>query len=61
MLSAQGSAQDPSFILGIIVVLAIAVILWWRMILVIIAIALVIMLGLGAVSLFHDMHYAVGR
>jgi hypothetical protein len=59
MLSAQGPAQDPSFILVLIVVLAIAVILWWRLILVIIAVAFVVLLGLGAVVLFHDMHLAV--
>jgi hypothetical protein len=59
MLSAQGPAQDPSSILALIVVLAIAVILWWRVTLMIIAVALVILLGLGAMALFHDMHLAV--
>jgi hypothetical protein len=59
MLSAQGPAQDPSSILALIVVLAIAVILWWRVTLMIIAVAFVILLGLGAIALFHDMHLAV--
>ena len=59
MLSAQGPTQDPSSILVLIVVLAIAVILWWRVALMIIAIALVVLLGLGAIALFHDMHLTV--
>jgi hypothetical protein len=59
MLSSQGPAQDPSSILALIVVLAIVTILWWRQVLVIIAIALVCVLGLGAVALFHDMHLSV--
>jgi hypothetical protein len=59
LLSAQGPAQDPSFILALVVVLAIAVILWWRVVLMIIAIALVLLLGLGAIALFHDMHLAI--
>jgi hypothetical protein len=59
MLPAQGAAQDPSTILTLVVVLAIAVILWWRVVLLIIAIALVLLLGLGAIALFHDMHLAI--
>jgi hypothetical protein len=59
MLSVQGPAQDPNSILALIVVLAIAVILWWRLMLIIIAIAIVVLLGLGTVALFHDMHLAV--
>jgi hypothetical protein len=59
MLSVQGPAQDPNSILALIVVLAIAAIIWWRVVLIIIAIALMVLLGLGAVTLFHDMHLAV--
>lgn len=59
MLSVQGPAQDPNSILAFIVVLAIAVIIWWRVALIIIAIALMVLLGLGAITLFHDMHLAV--
>lgn len=59
MLPAQGPAQDPGAILALIVVLAIALILWWRVVLMIIAVALVLMLGLGAIAMFHDMHHAV--
>jgi hypothetical protein len=59
MLSVQGQAQDPNSILAFIVVLAIAVIIWWRVALVIIAIALMVLLGLGAITLFHDMHLAI--
>ena len=59
MLSAHGPAQDPSSILALVVVLAIAVILWWRVVLTIIAVALVLLLGLGAIALFHDMHLAI--
>ena len=55
MLSAQGPAQDPSSILALVVVLAIAVILWWRLALIII----LILLGLGAVALFHDLHLTI--
>jgi hypothetical protein len=60
MLSAQGPAQDPNFIL-VLIALAIVCIVWWRTVLLIIAIALVVVLGLGAIELFHDMHHAVGR
>lgn len=59
MLSTQGPAQDPSSILALVVLLAIAVILWWRVVLMIIAVALVLLLGLGAIALFHDMHLAI--
>lgn len=59
MLSVQWQAQDPNSILAFIVVLAIAVIIWWRVALVIIAIALMVLLGLGAITLFHDMHLAI--
>jgi ABC-type multidrug transport system fused ATPase/permease subunit len=59
MLSVQGQAQDPNSILAFIVVLAIAVIIWWRIALVLIAIALMVLLGLGAITLFHDMHLAI--
>ncbi len=59
MLSAQGPAQDPGAIFAHIVVLEIAVIQWWRLILMVIVIAVVVVLGLGAVVLFHDMHLTV--
>ena len=59
MLPVQGPAQDPNSILALIVVLAIVAIIWWRVVLIIIAIALMVLLGLGAVTLFHDMHLAV--
>jgi hypothetical protein len=60
MLSAQGPAQDPNFI-PVLIALAIIVIVWWRIALVVIAIALVVVLGLGAIELFQDMYRAVGR
>lgn len=60
MLSAQGPAQDPSFIL-VLIALAIVCIVWWRVVLLIIAVALMVVLGLGAIDLFHDMYHAVGR
>ena len=60
MLSAQGPAQDPNFIL-VLIALAIIAIVWWRVVLILIAIALVVVLGLGAIDLFHDMYHAVGR
>lgn len=60
MLSAQGPAQDPSFI-PVLIALAIVCIVWWRIVLLIIAIALVVVLGLGAIELLHDMYHAVGR
>lgn len=59
MLSAQGPAQNPSSILALIVVLAIAAIIWWRVTLMIIGAALVILLGLGAIELFRYMHLTV--
>jgi len=60
MLSAQGPAQDPNFIL-VLIALAIVCIVWWRVVLLITVTALVVVLGLGAIELFHDMYYAVGR
>jgi hypothetical protein len=46
MLSSQGPAQDPNFIPDLIA-LAIVLIVWWRIALIIIAIALVIVFGLA--------------
>ncbi len=60
MLSSQGPAQDPNFI-PVLIALAIVLIVWWRIALLIIAIALVVVLGLGVIGLFHDMYHAVGR
>jgi len=60
MLSSQGPAQDPHFIL-VLIALAIVCIVWWRVVLILIAIALMVVLGLGAIELFHDMYHAVGR
>jgi len=60
MLSAQGPAQDPNFIL-VLIALAIVCIVWWRVVLLITVTALVVVLGLGAIELFQDMYYAVGR
>jgi hypothetical protein len=60
MLSAQGPAQDPNFIL-VLIALAIVCIVWWRLVLLIVAIALMVVLGLGAIELVHDMYHAVGR
>jgi uncharacterized membrane protein len=60
MLSAQGPVQDPNLI-PVLIALAIVCIVWWRVVLFIIAIALVVVLGLGAIDLFHDMYHAVGR
>ena len=60
MLSSQGPAQDPNFI-PVLIALAIVLIVWWRIALIIIAIALVVVFGLGVMGLFHDMYHAVGR
>lgn len=60
MLSAQGPVQDPNLI-PVLIALAIVCIVWWRIVLLIIAIAVVVVLGLGAIELFHDMYHAVGR
>jgi uncharacterized membrane protein len=60
MLSAQGPAQDPNLI-PVLIALAIVCIVWWRVVLLIIAITLVVVLGLGAIEVFHDMYHAVGR
>jgi hypothetical protein len=60
MLSTQGPAQDPNFIL-VLIALAIICIVWWRIVLLIIAIAFMVVLGLGSIELFHDMYHAVGR
>lgn len=60
MLSTQGPAQDPNFI-PILIALAILCIIWWRVVLLIIAIALIVVLGLGAIDVVRDMHHATGR
>ena len=60
MLSSQGPAQDPNFI-PVLIALAIVFIVWWRIVLIIVAIALVVVLGLGVIGAFHDMSHAVGR
>jgi hypothetical protein len=60
MLSSQGPVQDPNLI-PVLIALAIILIVWWRVALLIIAIALVVVLGLGAIDTIRDMHYAVGR
>lgn len=60
MLSSQGPAQDPNFI-PVLIALAIIVIVWWRIVLIIMAIALVVVLGLGVIGVFDDMSHAVGR
>ena len=59
-MSAQGPVQDPNLI-PVLIALAIVCIVWWRIVLLIIAIAVVVVLGLGAIELFHDMYHAVGR
>jgi hypothetical protein len=55
MLSAQGLAQHPSSILVLIVVLALVVILWWRIALIAIGVAVLTLLGLGAIALLHAL------
>jgi hypothetical protein len=60
MLSSQGPAQDPNFI-PVLIALAIVLIVWWRIVLIIVAMALVVILGLGVIGLFHDLYHAVGR
>ena len=54
MLSTQGPAQDPNFI-PVLIALAILCIIWWRVVLLIIAIALIVVLGLGTINLVRDM------
>ena len=58
MLSSQGPAQDPNFI-PVLIALAIVLIVWWRVALMVIAIALVVVLGLGVIDSIRDMHLAV--
>jgi hypothetical protein len=60
MLSTQGPAQDPNLI-PVLIALAILCIIWWRIVLLIIAIVLIVVLGLGAIGLVHDIRPAVGR
>ena len=55
MLSAQGLAQHPSSILVLIVLLALVVILWWRIALIAIGVAVLTLLGLGAIALLHTL------
>ena len=55
MLSAQGLAQHPSSILALIVVLALVVILWWRIALMVIGVAVLTLLALGAIALLHAL------
>jgi hypothetical protein len=59
MLSAQGPVHDPRSFVALIVVVAIAAIVWWRAALMIIAIGLLVLFGLGAMAMFHAMHVAL--
>lgn len=54
-MSAQGLAQHPGSILALIVVLALVVILWWRIVLIAIGVAVLTLLGLGAIALLHAL------
>ena len=58
MLSSQG--QDPNLV-PLLIALAILCIIWWRVVLVIIGIALIVILGLGTIDLVRDMYHPVGR
>lgn len=58
MLSSQGPAQDPNFI-PVLIAVAIVLIVWWRLALTIIVIALVVVLGLGTIEAIRDMHVVV--
>lgn len=60
MLSAQGPGQDPNFI-PLLIALAILCIIWWRVLLAILVIALIVVLGLGAIDVVRDMYHPVGR
>jgi hypothetical protein len=60
MLSSQGPAQDPHFIL-LLIALAIVCIVWWRLVLILIVVALMVVLSLGAIDVFHGMYHAVGK
>jgi hypothetical protein len=59
MLSSQGPVQDPNFI-PVLIALAIVCIVWWRIVLMIIFVALLVVLGLGVIEAIRDMHYTVG-
>jgi hypothetical protein len=58
MLSSQG--PDPNLI-PLLIALAILCIIWWRVVLIIIGVALIVVLGLGAMDVVRDMYHAVGR
>ena len=60
MLTAQGPAQNAETIRVLLLLVAIALILWWRVAIRIIAIALMVVLGFGALALLHDLHHAAG-
>ena len=53
------SAHEPGSYLAIIVVLAIAAMVWWRATLMIIGIGLLILFGLGATAMFHVIHLGI--
>ena len=53
------SAHEPGSYLAIIVVLAIAAMVWWRATLMIIGIGLLILCGLGATAMFHVIHLGI--
>jgi hypothetical protein len=55
MLSAQALAQHPGSILALIVVLAVVIILWWRIALIAIGVAVLTLFGLGAIALLHAL------
>lgn len=60
MLSSQGPAQDPNFI-PVLIALAVMIIVWWRIVLILVAIALMVILSLGSIEVFYAMYRALGR
>ena len=54
------SSQGPNFV-PLLIALAILCIIWWRVVLIIIGIALIVVLGLGAIDLVRDVYHSVGR
>jgi len=60
MLSSQGPGQDPDLI-PLLIALVILCIIWWRVVLIIIGVALIVVLGLSAIDVVRDMHHSVGR
>lgn len=56
MFSTRGSAQDPSSLIPIALVLITAALIFWRTVVKLLAIGIILLVVLGVASLLHGLH-----